>query len=232
MKAVLVVLGGSVLAISTFMAGLISTTAMFTSRAEPGRLASTDVSELWTTEPARVDAAAQSLERIPARAPVTPQTAEADAGPGAPMVVKANVPDRAPYNTGPAQGRAALDPQPELAAEHLEWCADRYRSYRPRDNSYTSYSGARRRCESPYSTQLIGTASAGAQGVSEAPSGDDAFEEASSGPPVREQIVADLGRSTNISDDHVQSCFSRYRSYRAEDNTYQPVSGGPRRQCQ
>ncbi|RUX50229.1 BA14K family protein, partial [Mesorhizobium sp. M7A.F.Ca.AU.001.01.1.1] len=35
-----------------------------------------------------------------------------------------------------------------------------------------------------------------------------------------------------LSADHVDSCFSRYRSYRPEDNSYQPYSGGPRRQCQ
>jgi BA14K-like protein len=29
---------------------------------------------------------------------------------------------------------------------------------------------------------------------------------------------------------HVQWCYDRYRSYRAQDNTYQP-SYGPRRQC-
>lgn len=29
-----------------------------------------------------------------------------------------------------------------------------------------------------------------------------------------------------------QSCFARYRSYRVEDNSYQPFDGGPRRQCQ
>ncbi|OBZ94269.1 hypothetical protein ADU59_16375 [Pararhizobium polonicum] len=29
---------------------------------------------------------------------------------------------------------------------------------------------------------------------------------------------------------HVQSCYARYRSYRASDNTYQP-NYGPRRQC-
>jgi hypothetical protein len=31
-------------------------------------------------------------------------------------------------------------------------------------------------------------------------------------------------------DSHVDYCYSRYRSYRASDNTYQPNSG-PRRQC-
>ena len=31
--------------------------------------------------------------------------------------------------------------------------------------------------------------------------------------------------------DHASYCFSRYRSYRPEDNTYQPFGGGPRQQC-
>ena len=31
-------------------------------------------------------------------------------------------------------------------------------------------------------------------------------------------------------DDHARACASRYRSYRASDNTYQP-SYGPRREC-
>ncbi len=31
---------------------------------------------------------------------------------------------------------------------------------------------------------------------------------------------------------HAQWCFARYRSYRVEDNSYQPFGGGPRRSCQ
>ena len=31
--------------------------------------------------------------------------------------------------------------------------------------------------------------------------------------------------------DHKRNCSERYKSYRSEDNTYQPISGGPRRQC-
>jgi hypothetical protein len=34
----------------------------------------------------------------------------------------------------------------------------------------------------------------------------------------------------NSGDSHVDYCYSRYRSYRASDNTYQP-NYGPRRQC-
>ena len=39
------------------------------------------------------------------------------------------------------------------------------------------------------------------------------------------------GLAASVSDDHASYCFSRYRSYRPEDNSYQPYGGGPRRQC-
>jgi hypothetical protein len=41
-------------------------------------------------------------------------------------------------------------------------------------------------------------------------------------------IASQQGASSGNS--HVDSCYSRYRSYRASDNTYQP-NYGPRRQC-
>lgn len=33
---------------------------------------------------------------------------------------------------------------------HVEWCYDRYRSYRASDNTYQPYNGPRRQCYSPY----------------------------------------------------------------------------------
>ncbi len=40
-----------------------------------------------------------------------------------------------------------------------------------------------------------------------------------------------IGGAVNRSgSSHAQSCYARYRSYRASDNTYQPTNG-PRRQC-
>lgn len=33
---------------------------------------------------------------------------------------------------------------------HIDWCYDRYRSYRASDNSYQPYNGPRRQCRSPY----------------------------------------------------------------------------------
>jgi hypothetical protein len=37
-----------------------------------------------------------------------------------------------------------------LSAEHVEWCQNRWRSYRLPDNSYQPYHGPRRVCVSPY----------------------------------------------------------------------------------
>ncbi len=33
---------------------------------------------------------------------------------------------------------------------HLEWCSERYRSYNPRDNTWVSYDGRVRECDSPF----------------------------------------------------------------------------------
>ncbi|UVK41760.1 BA14K family protein [Mesorhizobium sp. AR10] len=100
-----------------------------------------------------------------------------------------------------------------LSVAHVDWCGSRYRSYRPGDNSYLSYSGERRDCISPL---LAGAAES---------------------QPLDENVsfvnfASTSDHAAGYVNDHQQYCFSRYRSYRAEDNTYQPFSGGPRRQCQ
>jgi hypothetical protein len=38
-----------------------------------------------------------------------------------------------------------------LSGAHVEWCYNRYRSYRAWDNTYQPYNGPRRQCVSPYS---------------------------------------------------------------------------------
>lgn len=43
-------------------------------------------------------------------------------------------------------------------------------------------------------------------------------------------VIASQPRVRSTGDSHADYCYSRYRSYRASDNTYQPNSG-PRRQC-
>ena len=37
-----------------------------------------------------------------------------------------------------------------MSSRHVEWCLDRYRSYNPRTNTWVSYSGVVRQCNSPY----------------------------------------------------------------------------------
>ncbi|MER8651904.1 BA14K family protein [Mesorhizobium sp. M0586] len=118
----------------------------------------------------------------------------------------------------PAQDPARQQPDPtvtgaiapaELPPPHLAWCASRYRSYDLDDNSYMSYSGQQRTCVSPYLA-----ADRVAPREASYVEGAGAYAAAGGEP------------------DHVASCFSRYRSYRPEDNSYQPYSGGPRRQCE
>ena len=38
----------------------------------------------------------------------------------------------------------------DTEGSHVEWCANRYRSYRAYDNTYQPYNGPRRLCNSPY----------------------------------------------------------------------------------
>ena len=42
-------------------------------------------------------------------------------------------------------------PRVGVGNAHVEWCYDRYRSYRASDNTFQPYNGPRRQCYSPYS---------------------------------------------------------------------------------
>jgi hypothetical protein len=46
--------------------------------------------------------------------------------------------------------RAAPPPRRGLSQAHVQWCFDRYRSYRVSDNTFQPYQGPRRQCRSPY----------------------------------------------------------------------------------
>ena len=45
----------------------------------------------------------------------------------------------------------AVNSAPRYGNAHLEWCYDRYRSYRASDNTFQPNYGPRRQCNSPYS---------------------------------------------------------------------------------
>lgn len=222
MKALSAVLGGFVLTLAVFASGLAF--AVWILSAEPVRQAAptSSVAELWPREPRKVNPASQRLERLPARE--VPEVA-VDQVPvdrtEKPVDAAASVPDP----TATASIKPAPDEQQALPAAHVEWCASRYRSYRPSDDHYTSYSGEQRPCISPY-------LDAGAAKRVVQPAESASYVEATDTWSIDGNVPADETGGAWLPPDHVQYCFSRYRSYRPEDNTYQPYSGGPRRQCE
>ncbi|MER8844831.1 MULTISPECIES: BA14K family protein [Mesorhizobium] len=199
MKAILALVGGFVLTLAVFGSGLGFAAWLLAAKPAHEARPTLSVAELWTRDARPVNKAAQNLQRLPADQPAPPEVA-----------VKAQAPD--PTATGSIAPAAGAD---ALPASHVRWCASRYRSYHPDDNSYMSYSGQQRPCVSPY---LDAGADQGAQ-----PSAAISYVEGGVAPAVA---------TTALSADHVDSCFSRYRSYRPDDNSYQPYSGGPRRQCE
>ncbi|TJV25056.1 MAG: BA14K family protein [Mesorhizobium sp.] len=202
MKAVLGLVCGFVLTLAVFGSGLGFAAWLLAAKPPRQATATVSVAELWTKKARPVNKAGQGLERLPAK-----QSAPPD------ILAKPQETPPDPTVTGAIAPTAADLPPP-----HLAWCASRYRSYHPDDNSYLSYSGQLRPCISPY-LQAAGQAVLPAAG-----DGDE------NGAGLGVYVAGDGGEA--LSADHVASCFSRYRSYRPEDNSYQPYSGGPRRQCQ
>ena len=62
----------------------------------------------------------------------------------------------AAFIAGAIVGGAVAQPQQpsvrpgRMSQSHVEWCHDRYRSYRTSDNTFQPYNGPRRACRSPY----------------------------------------------------------------------------------
>jgi hypothetical protein len=257
MKAFLAIVGGFVMAFGMFAGGMLLATTVLT--AEPARLLgpSVDVADVWSDEPRQVDASAQEFERLPDALPedtvAAVQTGEEPA-----EVQVAALQGELPTTNAPVDPShtAVVPPREEepeqvdaqLAIAHLDWCHDRYRSYRASDNTYQPYSGGRRACVSPYFEDMAGfsnTASSD-EGQGEA-RGDyveyEVYDEYDAYAGYDEGYVDERGGEwLSYADDgygggqvtsaeHVAYCFSRYRSYRPSDNSYQPYGGGPRRQC-
>jgi len=148
-------------------------------------------SDLWTSAPVKIDRSAQTFERIPAV-----------------LSTYASAPVRTAGTKAPEEQEVAASVSPAasavpLSADHLRWCASRYRSFNPATNSYRSFSGEVRTCSPPLETTA----------------------------PVSKYSKGQAARSSFVGERVATWCASRYRSYRPEDNTYQP-HGGPRRVCQ
>lgn len=63
----------------------------------------------------------------------------------------------AAFGAGAVLGGALSAPAPRVyqapghySNSHVQWCYDRYRSYRASDNTFQPYNGPRRQCNSPY----------------------------------------------------------------------------------
>lgn len=211
MKAFFAIFGGFVLTLAVFASGLAFATWLLIAKPVPPAAPVSSVAELWAKDPRPVNPASQRLERLPAR-PVPVRTSEVDRTAKPADTAAASIAD----TTATGSIKPAVEERQTLPVAHVEWCASRYRSYRPNDNRYTSYSGQQRPCISPYLDIT----------------NDGSYVEASDTSSVEGYPRPDETGDAELSSDHVQYCFGRYRSYRPEDNSYQPYSGGPRRQCE
>lgn len=224
MKLVIAILGGLCLSVITFVAGLVISAGYFSAEAEKQHLTGNQI--LWTDQPVRVNTAAINLERVPGIAVAEDMVATAADD------QMSRTLDRAV--TGAIAPRTLAEPEePQLSEAHLDWCSSRYRSYRPRDNSYTPFSGGRRECVSPFTQQAANPQTEEVNPISPAPSSSDSFEaEEDSLNALPAEMAMNDGGEDVVDAEHVASCAARYRSYRVEDNTYQPYGGGARRLCQ
>jgi len=245
MRTIAALIAGLLLSMTTFVAGLVIALVYLDVGKEPPRIQNLDTSALWTNEPVTVEKQTLSFKRVPAR-PRQREVASLNKDAERPELKDAATPDTEPVaddpmavvdpvTTGaidPARASAEPTPRTEQTAAHVEWCSRRYRSYRIQDNSDRPYGGGRRACLSPYSD----VASAN-------PGPDEALAARRDAQKTRdnvepredagkfEQVIFEDAPGTDASSDHVRSCFDRYRSYRPDDNTYQPFDGGPRQQC-
>lgn len=239
MKPVLLLLASLVLAVLIFLSGVVIT-ANVIAKPEQHRFANMDTPDLWTSQPKPVDPSKQQYQRLPPATPPGSVAADASSKPDAPVTgpVAATQSAAATPNAGAANTevdntvtgavnpapQASMDarasgignppqPAPAIGPAQAAWCYARYRSYRVEDNSYQPYNGPRRQCRPPPGSDAATEAAVETRQEPERP--------AESEPVPSEAVGA-----------HEEWCFARYRSYRVEDNSYQPFDGSPRRQCQ
>lgn len=207
MKPILALLAGLAATFTAFAGGIAFALVFLTAEPVPVQDLAMKPELHFPSEPVRIHPGEQPYERV------------APAMTASVVPVKEEVREVAAESEPPEEAEMTDTPAPEeeigLSAAHLEWCSRRYRSYDPQSNRYRPYDGGTRECVSPYSEepedQVIFEASASAGGDPETQEYEEAAAALSS---------------------HIASCFARYRSYRPEDNSYQPYGGGPRRQCE
>lgn len=222
MKTLAAIIASVLLSIVTFSLGVFGAT-LYLSTPEPASLSrAIGVADLWTTEP-----------KVVAR-----NRHQREAAEGEEMSASRIELGSLPNETRDQQ--SFLDAQPDefltssiaedqnpgpktLSREHVQWCISRYNSYRADDDTYQPYTGKRRHCVSPYFANGAPIHDVD-RGVAEEVllSSDRSLGDGQKNAPL---VTADV-------EDHTRKCGERYKSYRTDDNTYQPYDGGPRRQCQ
>jgi hypothetical protein len=240
LRAILLLLTTLVFAVVVFCAGL-AVTAHLIAEPEPHRFAHLDT-PLWTSKPVAIDPATQNYERIAAIPAIASLPPVDPRDKGFASFGDDNISNQTEVgqSADTAQTSVALrDGMPPVATSdpaHTEWCFERYRSYNLDDNSYQPYGGGpRAQCESPWTPiaqdmqanvsadhleQKTGTPSATSVAYSE----DQAAE-------TGEQMPVEHAAASAPAGAHEEWCYARYRSYRVDDNSYQPFDGGPRRAC-
>ena len=233
MKALLVVLGSLVGAVSAFLACVYVATLIMAEPA-PHQFAHLDTPDLWTSEPVRIKESAQAYERIPglpmvASIPASDKTMSGESGGSEQASAEIDNDLVTPVSDGATGEDVADAAQQGVAIDtaQADWCFARYRSYRVEDNTYQPFSGPRRQCESPASS-----IHEGASNLAVAP-GHQSDLSYSGAQPVSQTADATQGMQvTGQARSHAEWCLGRYRSYRMNDNTYQPFDGSPRRSCE
>ena len=205
MRLLLAAFSGFALTIGIFLGGAALAVTYLSAEPVQVQRPMLDAASIFPNEVVRVDPQNQEYERI---------------GP---------VPVQAAFDTdalGADENDAGVDEmitaalpsdvaQTGLNPAHVAWCKQRYRSYDADRNTYRPYSGGTRECISPYLDDLVVDSGAG-------------YEEA-----LLEEASAETSFFAQAPDPvHIERCFARYRSYRPEDNSYQPFGGGPRAQCE
>lgn len=220
MKPVLELLAASTVSVGMVLGGMVLASAALSQDEEPQRFTGLDAGHLWTSEPVRIDRDAQTFERLPPRYSSTaimtePKPAnDAVASTTSHGAFTPSTEGIDLVSTGAVEGEWTEPQAVSLSPDHLSWCAERYRSYDPVENTYRSFSGEIRDCTSPYVASIELVADDGRAAVVTV-SHDDA---GTNGYPVAEEKI--------------RACKARYRSYRVEDNSYQPYGGGMRRKCE
>jgi hypothetical protein len=238
MKLFIAFLGGFGLTLVSFGGGIMLAIAYFSAEpvSKPGP--SVDTAAMWPSEPVKVGSD-DGLQRLPDRPSATDDSRQIEVAAGAEDssvgedgVLVEDATDEAVMEVDEMTTAAVERDEPTddphrvtIMDAHVDWCSNRYRSYRAEDNSYQPYGRrGRQPCISPFFSNEGGSDDQGGEyAVDEYPANDE---------PQFIAEVGDEGSGPVMTRDHIQACFDRYNSYRPEDNSYQPYGGGPRQQCE